>query len=868
MAYVPQSGSVVAFQGNPSVLQVLATVTNPVTFSSISGTVGASVIGLVPVQTSNSSVITVWQSSSVIGIVTGSVVAIPTGNQSVSGSISVTTTDIAPATQNITVVDTTSSTVVGANGQNIVIGTPTVGSAASFTLSGVSTIRVEVTGIWTGTIVSEQSIDGGTTWVGQGLHQGAYTIGSWTAGFVGGGNVAGATNYRIRATAAITGTAVVKVIQSVNEQSMYIANAAPAGTVISLLNSTTATLGIGATFTGTGEDVSNFSEMRISVFADQASGTDGFSIQQSTNNTNWDITDTYTIPASTGKTFVVPRQARYFRMVYTNGGTSQGAFRLQSILNRTATAPSSNRASDGYTNETDLVQNQVFSMVYNGSTWDRARGNTTQGTQVFGSVTTAPSGNQSVSGAISISNFPTSQNVSGSVVSFQGGSWAHTNIGSVITVSQGSVATVIIGGSIAASFTPPANQSVSGAVSISNFPTSQNVSGSVVAFQGTSPWSTTTAGSVATVIIGGSIAASFTPPANQSVSGAVSISNFPTTQNVSGSVVATQGTNPWTVVSSISGGIFPISGSVAATITNTNLNVSGSVVSFQGGAWAHTNIGSVITTSQGSVAVAIISGSIAATFTPPANQSVSGSVGASVIGLPPVNVLSWGGAGTPPSGNGNTTAATPRFVLATDSTGPGSVVAFQGTTPFVVNFQNSSILSVPVGSTVALLQSPSVVGTYAEDAGHTTGDKGLFVLGVRNDTLSSVSSNDADYTQYTVGPMGEMITANSPITKWVYGTNSIVSGASVALIAAQGASIFTYVTGLNIVNPSANNLTGNLSTGAGAASILIYFTAPANGGSNMVFPNPLRSRDNTAILASISGVGSVLLSAQGFIAKT
>lgn len=52
MAYQPQSGSVVAFQGNPSVLQVLATVTNPVNVSSVSGTVGASVIGTVPVTQS------------------------------------------------------------------------------------------------------------------------------------------------------------------------------------------------------------------------------------------------------------------------------------------------------------------------------------------------------------------------------------------------------------------------------------------------------------------------------------------------------------------------------------------------------------------------------------------------------------------------------------------------------------------------------------------------------------------------------------------------------------------------------------------------------------------------------------------------
>lgn len=308
----------------------------------------------------------------------------------VSGTVVATpATDIAPATQNVTVIDSASTTVSGANNQTLVTGTPTAGSAASFTLASIETIRVEVTGTWTGTLTCESSIDSGTTWTPQGVHQGAYTTASLTANFIGGANIAGATNFRVRATAAMTGTAVVKVIESVNTQSVYIANAAPSGTVISVLNSSTATLLAAAVYTGTGEDVTNFSEMRVSVFANVASASDGISLQQSTDNTNWDITDVYTIAAATAKTIVVPRQARYFRVVYTNGGTNQASFRLQTILNRTATAPSSQRASDGYTNETDLVQNQVFPMGYNGTTWDRIR---TVGTGVLKTDTSSLAG--------------------------------------------------------------------------------------------------------------------------------------------------------------------------------------------------------------------------------------------------------------------------------------------------------------------------------------------------------------------------------------------------------------------------------------------------------------------------------------------
>lgn len=516
---------------------------------------------------------------------------------------------------------------------------------------------------------------------------------------------------------------------------------------------------------------------------------------------------------------------------------------------------------------------------------------------VQGSFT--PSGNQSVSGTVGASV-----------------------IGAVPVNIQGSVATVIIGGSIAASFTPPANQSVSGTVNIgTGGPVSvvgtMSVLGTVPVTQSTTPW-----------IITGSVQGSFAPAANQSVSGTVgasiigltpvSVSNFPTTQNVSGSVVATQGTNPWTVVSSLAGGIFPISGSVAATITNANINVSGSVVAFQGGApWANTNVGSIITVGQGSIAAVIIGGSIAASFTPAGNQSVSGTVGASIIGLPPVNVtntnLNVSGSvaawlqstnasvitvGTPvPNQSVSGTvgasiiglAPVNMFVTATTSGTdnqtylqtqvPGTILSSPvPTAGFVFNGTNwdrargnssiGTLINTGTSSVVTILQTPSIVGTYAEDAPSASGDKGFLVMGARNDTLSSITSADGDYSSHVVGPAGELIAANAPITAWVSGVNSIVSGASVALLAAPATSVFTYVTGLQIVNPSANNITGNLSTGAGAASILVYFTAPANGGSNMIFPNPLKGRAAQAILASISGVGSVLLSAQGFTAKT
>lgn len=478
------------------------------------------------------------------------------------------------------------------------------------------------------------------------------------------------------------------------------------------------------------------------------------------------------------------------------------------------------------------------------------------------SIIAVPTGNQSVSGAVSISNFPTSQNVSGSVVAFQGTNpWIVTGSvqgsftpsgnqsvsGTVQTDVRGSVATVIIGGSIAASFTPPANQSVSGTVQVD------------------------VRSSVAVVIIGGSIAASFTPPANQSVSGTVNIGtggpvSVTGTMSVLGTIPVTQATasNPWIITGSVQGSFSPAA----------NQSVSGTV--------GASIIGSVPVTIAGPVPSQSVSGTVGASIIGqlPAGTAVLGSIAALQGTNPWTVVSSLAGGIFPISGSvAATIVGTPNVNTA------GSVVAFQGTSPWVVNFQNSSILAVPVsstivvwqgssvlavpvGSVITVLQAPSIVGTYAEDAASASGDKGFLVMGARNDTLSSVTSSDGDYSSHVVGPAGELIAANAPFTKWVQGTASLLGGTFFGnitnVLAPPGGSIFTYVTGLQVVNASANNVFLTL---LGGSSTVGFTIAPANGGSNIVFPNALKVPANGGFAASVSGVSSIYLSAQGFIAK-
>lgn len=134
--------------------------------------------------------------------------------------------DVMSITQNITTQDIATSTTTGFAGQSFNIGTPTAGSAAAYVLNSIETVVVEIEGIWTGTLITEVSGDNGVTWVPRGMHivgTGIFAA-SVTANVIGDLNVAAKTNFRMRATSAITGTAQVKVTTSKNASNVYVAN--------------------------------------------------------------------------------------------------------------------------------------------------------------------------------------------------------------------------------------------------------------------------------------------------------------------------------------------------------------------------------------------------------------------------------------------------------------------------------------------------------------------------------------------------------------------------------------------------------------------------------------------------------------------
>lgn len=130
------------------------------------------------------------------------------------------------------------------------------------------------------------------------------------------------------------------------------ANLAQVTGVVSTNNSTTAVLGAGATFTGVSDDVKNYKSIGVLVIASHTSAADGMSLQFSSDGTNWDKAHLFTLPAATAKFFNLPVEARYFRVVYTNGGTIQTYFRLQVIYHATNTMPSTLRLGTAIDAET------------------------------------------------------------------------------------------------------------------------------------------------------------------------------------------------------------------------------------------------------------------------------------------------------------------------------------------------------------------------------------------------------------------------------------------------------------------------------------------------------------------------------------
>lgn len=264
---------------------------------------------------------------------------------------------------------------------------------------------------------------------------------------------------------------------------------------------------------------------------------------------------------------------------------------------------------------------------------------------------------------------------------------------------------------------------------------------------------------------------------------------------------------------------------------------------------------------SGTVGASII-GTVPVTFV---NSSISGQVGASVVGTVPV--VQSGTWSTSVMTNVITSIATAGQVM-------GSVAALQATNPWIVSFNNSSIIAINAGSVVAfsqgsvitVLQTPSIVGTYAEDAAHTTADKGIFTLGVRNDAVASFVSADLDYSPRATDSAGRtLIKPFAAEEARVEGYHSVVSTSVTTLVAAAGTGLKNYITDIFVANTGAAATLVTFRSGGGT-SVLGYTIAPASGGSNLSGLNmPLKTLANETFDFQATTATSILyVTVKGF----
>lgn len=348
-------------------------------------------------------------------------------------------------------------------------------------------------------------------------------------------------------------------------------------------------------------------------------------------------------------------------------------------------------------------------------------------------------------------------------------------------------------------------------VQVLNFPANQSISGAVT--QGTSPW-----------IITGSVQASLTPAANQSVSGTVHIDNFSSViaYQAAGSVMAVNATLTPPANQSVSGtvGIFPSSVYVVNPVSTITVTTGNSSVQLLGGVAV---IGSVATL-QGT------------------NPWITSPNPASVYVVNPVSTLAIS------TGNSSVQLLGGTAVI-------GSVATLQGTNPWIIG--NSSVLAFQ-GTLPWVIQS--IVGTYAEDSGHTTNDKGLFTLGVRNDALASLVSADLEYTGIAVDAYGRTLIKPFADNGAAFSYHGSVVSGSVTLIKSSVIGKRSYITDFWLTNTNTVNSVATLLTFQdGSTSILGRMIVPAGGGSNSPgIAMPLKTNPSQDLAFAVSPAQSIV----------
>lgn len=142
--------------------------------------------------------------------------------------------------------------------------------------------------------------------------------------------------------------------------------------VVSTANSSTTPLAGAGVFTGTAVSLLGAGSISVTAISNVASATDGLSVQQSPDGTNWDVTDVYTVGAGSNINVLIPVKAAWGRVVYTNAAGAQASFRLQTTLKPQMPVASAVRPANGASIQNDFPVQLSLQELFNGTSRDLA----------------------------------------------------------------------------------------------------------------------------------------------------------------------------------------------------------------------------------------------------------------------------------------------------------------------------------------------------------------------------------------------------------------------------------------------------------------------------------------------------------------
>ncbi len=204
-------------------------------------------------------------------------------------------------------------------------------------MSGILGARVKIAGTWTGTLVFECSTDGVNYEVCEALPEPAViSAGAVTTQTTVNGNwnvrCGGTKIFRVRASTAITGTAVININAGLGTD--YVLSSIIADGDIIYQN--TGTLGANASVTTGTIDMLPYTSMVIYLYSNVASATNGGLLEASVDGVLWQTEAALSYLAIHPEHFSYGRRARYMRYTYTNGASPATIFGLQVIAQRAA----------------------------------------------------------------------------------------------------------------------------------------------------------------------------------------------------------------------------------------------------------------------------------------------------------------------------------------------------------------------------------------------------------------------------------------------------------------------------------------------------------------------------------------------------